>query len=71
MIFYETGIFTARIVELLSDESYRQLQNFLAGDPEGGDLIPGTHGLRKIRRAAGSGAAFGSSTISSRAARSS
>lgn len=49
MIFYETGIFTARIVELLSDESYRQLQNFLAGDPEGGDLIPGTHGLRKIR----------------------
>lgn len=49
MVFYETEIFTAQIVELLSDESYRQLQNTLIDDPEAGDLIPGSHGLRKIR----------------------
>jgi mRNA-degrading endonuclease RelE of RelBE toxin-antitoxin system len=49
MVFYETSIFTSRILELLSDESYRELQNALIANPEAGDLIPGSNGLRKIR----------------------
>ena len=49
MVFYETDIFTARIVELISDESYLELQALLVADPEAGDLIPKTKGLRKIR----------------------
>ena len=49
MIFYETDVFTARIVELIDDESYATLQALLVADPEAGDLIPKTRGLRKIR----------------------
>jgi len=49
MIFYETDVFTARIVELIDDESYSTLQAVLIADPEAGDLIPKTRGLRKIR----------------------
>lgn len=49
MVFYETNIFTAQIINLLSDESYRELQNHIVANPEAGDLIPGSQGLRKIR----------------------
>lgn len=49
MVFYETNIFTTQIVSLLSDESYRELQNQIVANPEAGDLIPGSQGLRKIR----------------------
>ena len=49
MTFNETDIFTARIVELIDDESYAELQSVLVGDPEAGDLIPRSKGLRKIR----------------------
>lgn len=47
--FFETAIFTPQIVSLLTDESYRELQNQIVADPETGDLIPGSQGLRKIR----------------------
>lgn len=49
MIFYETDVFTARILDLIDDESYSALQSILVADPEAGDLIPRTRGLRKIR----------------------
>ena len=49
MVFYETQVFTEQITELLDDESYRELQNVLIRDPETGDLIPRTRGLRKVR----------------------
>ena len=49
MVFYETDVFTARIVEFIDDESYAALQAVLVADPEAGDLIPRTGGLRKIR----------------------
>ena len=56
MTFYETDIFTAQIVELIDDDSYAELQSVLVGDPEAGDLIPRSKGLRKIRwRAKGKG----------------
>jgi hypothetical protein len=56
MVFYETEIFTAQIVRFLDDDSYRELQSTLVRDPESGDLIPRSRGLRKIRwRAQGRG----------------
>src|SRR4051812_20367186 len=49
MEFYETDIFTEQIVATLDDDSYRKLQSVLIQNPEAGDLIPRTRGLRKIR----------------------
>ena len=51
MEFVETSIFTQRIVKLLTDEAYRDLQAVLAENPKAGEVIPGAAGLRKIRRA--------------------
>ena len=49
MVIVETPIFTRQITQLLSVESYRQLQNALVDDPAWGKTIPGTGGLRKLR----------------------
>jgi hypothetical protein len=49
--FTEHPVFTRRIMELLTDEEYRQFQSDLAAHPEAGDVIPGLGGLRKIRLA--------------------
>lgn len=49
MTFYETSIFTTQITKLVSDDSCAELQGVLIADPESGDLIPRSHGLRKIR----------------------
>lgn len=37
--------------DYLSDESFRELQKALMENPEAGDVIEGTGGLRKIRHA--------------------
>lgn len=42
-------MFTRQVNDLLDSESYRLLQLRLVADPEAGQLIPGTGGLRKIR----------------------
>ncbi len=43
-------------MEFLDDDSYRELQSVLIREPESGDLIPRSRGLRKIRwRVAGRG----------------
>ena len=47
--FFETPVFTRRIRELMSDSEYAALQGTLIVNPDAGDLIPGTGGLRKIR----------------------
>jgi hypothetical protein len=52
MIFIETPVFTAQIKVLLSDEDYGTFQRYLAENPEAGDVIKETGGLRKIRVAA-------------------
>jgi mRNA-degrading endonuclease RelE of RelBE toxin-antitoxin system len=49
MTFYETHIFTEQIGDLIDDESYAELQATLIVDPEAGDLIPRSRGLRKVR----------------------
>jgi hypothetical protein len=49
MIFIESPVFTRQLRELLTDESYAELQWFLAVQPNAGDVIQGTGGLRKVR----------------------
>ena len=52
--FIETSLFTRQIKQLASDEELRALQRLLIGNPDFGDLIQDTGGLRKIRMATGS-----------------
>jgi hypothetical protein len=47
--FIETKLFTKLVSEHLSDEEYAQLQEALIRDPEAGDLIPSSGGVRKVR----------------------
>jgi len=54
MRIIETPNFTRRLKSLLSDEEYRELQNSLIADPEAGNVIRGSGGIRKLRWA-GSG----------------
>lgn len=49
MLFIETDIFTEDVKTLLDDDEYPKLQLFLATQPDYGDLIQNTGGLRKIR----------------------
>ncbi|MBU4472786.1 MAG: type II toxin-antitoxin system RelE/ParE family toxin [Candidatus Omnitrophica bacterium] len=49
MEIIETPIFTKKIKGILSDDEYRRLQWELVINPEGGPLIPGCRGLRKLR----------------------
>lgn len=51
MEFIETPIFTRLLADLLTDEEYRGLQNVLLENPEQGDLIKGSGGIRKLRHA--------------------
>lgn len=47
--FRETAIFTRDITSLLTHDEYARLQSVLVLQPELGDVIPGTAGLRKVR----------------------
>ena len=49
MEFFETPAFTRHIGSYLEDDEYAALQAFLAGNPEAGDVMPGTGGFRKLR----------------------
>ena len=49
MVFVETKHFTKWIDSLLDDDSYAELQTFLAGHPEAGNVMRGTGGIRKVR----------------------
>jgi len=51
-VFFETSVFTRRVTDLLPDDQYAELQRVLVDDPNAGDLIPGSGGLRKMRWAA-------------------
>ena len=47
--FIETKLFSRLVAEVLTDEEYSSLQKALIKDPEAGDLIPGSGGIRKLR----------------------
>jgi hypothetical protein len=49
LIFVETAVFTKRVARLGLEEALRELQKELLKNPLGGDLDPGTGGLRKVR----------------------
>ena len=53
MEFVEAPAFTRHLAEYFDEESYAELQQRLAANPEMGDLMPGTGGFRKLRWAAG------------------
>ncbi len=64
MIFIETPVYTRRLRELLSDDSYAEFQRQLADRPDMGDVIEGTGGIRKVRVASsGHGKRGGSRVI--------
>jgi mRNA-degrading endonuclease RelE of RelBE toxin-antitoxin system len=47
--FVEAPLFTKLVGEYLTDGEYAALQAALAEDPEFGDVIPGSGGVRKVR----------------------
>ncbi|MCH7565170.1 MAG: hypothetical protein IH968_15265 [Gemmatimonadetes bacterium] len=49
MVIVETSVFTKRVDKLLNRESFRLLQLRLVAEPDAGDVVKGTGGLRKIR----------------------
>ena len=49
MRIVETPTFTKRVDEILSEEKYRLLQIKLIDEPEAGNIIKGSGGIRKIR----------------------
>jgi mRNA-degrading endonuclease RelE of RelBE toxin-antitoxin system len=49
MIFIETMPFARRRAEHMDEEGLRLMQLRLCADPESGDIIAGTGGLRKLR----------------------
>lgn len=51
--FIETAIFTKLVKALATDDELKDLQVELIAQPEKGDLIQGTGGLRKVRMATG------------------
>ena len=52
-VFFETKSFTATISNYLTDNEYRELQNFMLQNPLAGDVMPRTGGFRKLRWADG------------------
>jgi hypothetical protein len=64
MIFIESKIFEKLREKYFDDTSYREFQNFLLEQPDVGDTIQGTGGLKKVRWAAnGKGKRGGIRTI--------
>jgi mRNA-degrading endonuclease RelE of RelBE toxin-antitoxin system len=64
MLIIETPVFTRRVLEALTDDEYSELQHFMTAHPEAGDIIPGSHGLRKLRwKTAGKGKRGGTRVV--------
>jgi mRNA-degrading endonuclease RelE of RelBE toxin-antitoxin system len=49
LTFVESPAFSKQLAELWPDAEYAAFQQFLAANPESGDVIPGLGGLRKVR----------------------
>ena len=51
----ETGVFLRQAVDVWRTDEHSEFIDFIARNPEAGDVIPQTGGLRKIRRRHGTG----------------
>jgi len=49
MVFIETPLFTRQLHKFLDDDCYAEFQAMLMRNPEAGEVIQGTGGLRKVR----------------------
>jgi mRNA-degrading endonuclease RelE of RelBE toxin-antitoxin system len=49
MVFVESPVFTALLLETLTDDEYSAFQRFLMRQPYAGTVIQETGGLRKVR----------------------
>lgn len=47
--FIETKLFTRLVQDYLTDDEYRELQALLIEQPEAGDVVPRSGGVRKLR----------------------
>jgi len=64
LTFIESRGFTEKLATLVADDAYRTFQNELQENPEKGDLIQGTGGVRKARmRLPGRGKSGGARVI--------
>lgn len=58
--FIESPVFSAYLRDYLTDEEYAALQEYLCEQPEAGDLVRGSGGVRKLRwQRAGTGKSGG------------
>jgi len=49
MEFVETVLFTKKLPCYLTDDEYHKFQDFMQQQPEAGDIIKGSGGVRKVR----------------------
>ena len=47
--FIESSLFTQTVHDYLSEEDYRAFQLYLLDNPEAGDVVRGSGGVRKVR----------------------
>ncbi|WP_298270744.1 type II toxin-antitoxin system RelE/ParE family toxin [Geobacter sp.] len=47
--FVESPLFTKQVHDYLTDDDYRVFQAFLATNPDAGDVVRGSGGVRKVR----------------------
>jgi hypothetical protein len=47
--FVESPLFTKLVHDYLADDEYRVFQSFLATNPDVGDVVRGSGGVRKVR----------------------
>ena len=49
LVFIETKLFTQLVKKYLSDDEYRELQQYIMKNPEVGNIVRGSGGIRKLR----------------------
>lgn len=47
--FIESSVFSAYVADYLDDDDYAALQAYLSEQPDAGDLVRGSGGVRKVR----------------------
>lgn len=49
LTFVESSLFSSYLADYLTDDEYAALQEYLCENPEAGDIIRGSGGVRKVR----------------------